>query len=157
VTPRAQAAIVLLSSLFIMEPVMAGEETARVILHYDQGQSNRARIILNEGRLAREFEASLAPDRDVSGTIVQLTIELTCVGCSNQAENAMYGGHAWHGMQPFMFYSSSANGLYGRREIDLSNIGYRAIIDGQRFRLCSPSGQAEQICEATVPLTFVKR
>jgi len=113
--------------------------------------------MLNEGQRAREFEVSLAPDRDISGTTVQLTIELTCVGCSGHAENAMYGGHNWHGMQPFMFYSRSANGLYGRREVDLSNLGYRAIIDGQRFRLCSPPGQAEQICEATVPLTFVQR
>lgn len=148
---------VLLCSLFIVQPVMAREETAHVILHYNQGQSSRARIMLNEGRRARQFEVSLVPDRDVSGTTVQLTIELTCVGCSSHGENAMYGGHDWHGMQPFMFYSSSANGLYGRRVIDLSNIGYRAIIDGQRFRLCSPPGQPEQICEATVPLTFVKR
>lgn len=148
---------VLLLSLALAAPATAVDKAQSVTLHYRDGQSTRERISFGSGVNAREFYISLLAERDTRGAVSQLTVELTCIACRDGAVNAMYGGRNWHGMQPFMFSTALPSGLGGRRDIALPQIGYRAVIDRQMFRLCTGRGRARQICEASVPITFVER
>jgi hypothetical protein len=124
-----------------------------VTLRYENGHGSRERIRIRQGSGWRDFDLALFADRDVRGGVLNLTIELTCLRCSDSEENYMYGGRPWHGLQPFMF-AAHLDDLTRRREFDLPNIRRRVIIEGQRIRTCRSPAGAEQICAATIPITL---
>lgn len=151
-------ALIAVACALLENPVATvSGETERVVLQYKDGHSNRERIRFGSGARAREFELSLYPERNVNGEVIGLTVEMHCLRCRNSSINAMYGGHAWHGIQPFIFSIAAPNGLYGRRVVALPNVRQQAVIDGQRFRLCPAGTGEQQICEASVPITLASQ
>jgi hypothetical protein len=124
-----------------------------VTLRYENGHTSRERIRIRQGSAWRDFDLALFADRDVQGSVLTLTVELTCLRCEDSEENYMYGGRPWHGLQPFMF-AAHFDDLTSRREFYLPNIRRRVIIEGQRIRTCRSTAGAEQICAATVPITL---